>query len=200
MFLWKDVLKYAEHLCRSFIEITFLLWCSFVNLLNIFRTVSPKNALGLLLKIEMNKRQKGDIKIQCNRNYVYYSSFDVFISFPYRSKYKYVKAIEDDFYHKVIEAKCTEVVPWRCSIKMEFLEISLRRFTGKHYARVSFLIKLQDSAWPVVSWCASGYQPPAPFILQNITPSFLSSGGIVKKLGVRICRNSFSCRIKYLHV
>ena len=139
MFLWKDVLKYAEHLCRSFIEITFLLWCSFVNLLNIFRTVSPKNALGLLLKIVMNKRQKGDIKIQCNRNYVYYSSFDVFISFPYRSKYKYVKAIEDDFYHKVIEAKCTEAVAQRCSIKKTFLEIS-QIPQEKNCARVKYAL------------------------------------------------------------
>ena len=63
------------HLCQSviflqiqsnFIEITLLLGCSFVNLLHIFRTVSYKNALlELLLNILTNKRQKGDIKIQC---------------------------------------------------------------------------------------------------------------------------------------
>ena len=32
-------------------------------------------------------------------------------------------AIEDDFYHNVIEAKCTEAVAQRC-IKKVFLEIS----------------------------------------------------------------------------
>ena len=37
-------------------------------------------------------------------------------------KYKSIKAKEDDFYHKVVEAKCTEAVARRCSIKM-FLEI-----------------------------------------------------------------------------
>ena len=45
-----------------------------VNLLHIFRTVSHKNVLsGLPLNLVMNKRQKGDIKIPCNRNYVYCS-------------------------------------------------------------------------------------------------------------------------------
>ena len=73
-------------------NILLLLGCSFVNLLNIFRTVSHKNALRRrLLNIVTNKRQKGDIKIQRNRNYVYYSLFDVFISFPYRSYWKIQK-------------------------------------------------------------------------------------------------------------
>ena len=60
-------------------------------------------------------------------------------------KYKNIKAIEDDFHHKVIEAKCTEAVTQRCSIKKIFLEISQnsQENTG---ARVTFLIKLQASA------------------------------------------------------
>ena len=36
-------------------------------------------------------------------------------------KYKSVKAIEDVFYNKVIEAKCTEAVAQRCSIKKVLL-------------------------------------------------------------------------------
>ena len=36
-------------------------------------------------------------------------------------KDKSISAIEDDFYHKVIEAKCTEVAARRC-IKKVFLE------------------------------------------------------------------------------
>ena len=38
-------------------------------------------------------------------------------------KFKSIKAIEEDFYRKVIEAKCTEAVAQRC-IKKVFLEIS----------------------------------------------------------------------------
>ena len=36
-------------------------------------------------------------------------------------QYKSIEAIEDDFYHKVIEANCTEAVARRCSIKKVFL-------------------------------------------------------------------------------
>ena len=91
---WRSDWDLSEtfHAGWDVIEITFLLGCSFVNLLHIFRTVSQKNPLrGLLLNIVTNKRQKGDIKIQYNRNYVYYSLFDVFISFPYRSYWKIQK-------------------------------------------------------------------------------------------------------------
>ena len=81
------MLKCDFHEVQSnFIEITLLLGCSFVNLLHIFRTVSHKNALrGLFLNIVTNKRQKGVIKIQCNKNYVYYLLFDEFISFRFCS-------------------------------------------------------------------------------------------------------------------
>ena len=59
--------------------------------------------------------------------------------------YKSIKAIEDGFYHKVIEAKCKEAVSRRCSIKKVFLEI-LQNSQENTCVRVSFLIKLQ--AWP----------------------------------------------------
>ena len=69
--------------------------------------------------------------------------------FPFRialtEKYKSIKAIEDDFYHKVIEAKCTEEVAWRCSIKNVFLELS-QNSQENTCARVSLLIKLQAEA------------------------------------------------------
>ena len=83
----------------NFIEITVLHGCSPVNLLHIVKAVSYKiTSTGLLLNIITNKRDKGDKKIQCNRNYVYLS-FDILISFPYCSywKYKSIKAIEDGF-------------------------------------------------------------------------------------------------------
>ena len=41
-------------------------------------------------------------------------------------KDKSISAIDDDFYHKVIEAKCIEVAAWRC-IKKVFLEF-LKRY------------------------------------------------------------------------
>ena len=43
------------------------------------------------------------------------------------------------------EVPLLEAVARRCSVKRVFLEI-LQKFTGKHCARVSFLIKLQASA------------------------------------------------------
>ena len=103
-----------EHLCQSvifmkiksnFIEIRLLLECSFANLVHIFRTVSHKKTLrGLLLNIVTNKRQKADIKIRCNRNYViiHYLSY-LFTSHIVLTE----KRPTDIFYLKVIEAKCT---------------------------------------------------------------------------------------------
>ena len=44
-------------------------------------------------------------------------------------KDKSTSAVEDDFDHKVIEAKCTEATTWRC-IKKVFLEfLKIRRKT-----------------------------------------------------------------------
>ena len=60
----------------------------------LIKGVSHKNTLrGLLLNIVTRIRETGDMKIQCDRNYVFYSLFDVFVSFPYcsyrkRQKYK----------------------------------------------------------------------------------------------------------------
>ena len=115
------VLKCDFHEVQSnFIEITLLLGCSFVNLLHIFRTVSHKNALrGLFLNIVTNKRQKGVIKIQCNKIMfiICYLTNLFLFAFVLTKKYNKIKAIEDHFYHKVIKAKCTEAVAGRCSIQ-----------------------------------------------------------------------------------
>ena len=82
----------------------------------------------------------------CDRNYVYYSLFDVFILFRIvlTEKDESIKAAEDDFYHKVIEAKYAEADAQRC-IKKMFLEIS-QNSQENTCARVSFLIKLQGPA------------------------------------------------------
>ena len=92
----------------NIIKITLLHGCSSVNLLHIFRTVSHKNtSRELLLNIVTNKRDKGDRKIHCNRNYVYLL-FDIFLfRIVLTEKCKCIKAIEDDFYHKLIEVKCS---------------------------------------------------------------------------------------------
>ena len=95
----------------NFIKITLLHGCSPVNLLRICRTASHKiTSRVLLLSIIANKREKGDRKIQCDRDYVH-SLFDIFISFLFRivliEKYKSIKAIENNFYHKVTEVKCS---------------------------------------------------------------------------------------------
>ena len=60
-------------------------------------------------------------------------------------KYKSIKAVVDDFYHKAIEAKCTKAVARRCSIKKVLLEIS-QNSQENNFVRACFLIKLQ--AWP----------------------------------------------------
>ena len=82
----------------------------------------------------------------CDRNYVYYSLFDVFILFRIvlTEKDESIKAAEDDFYHKVIEAKYAEADAQRC-IKKMFLEIS-QNSQENTCARVSFLIKLPAEA------------------------------------------------------
>ena len=87
----------------NFIEITLLHGCSPVKLLHIFRTVSHKiTSRGLLLSIVTNKREKGDRKIRCDRNYVY-SFFSLFISFHYFSYWK----IQKYNGYRVTEAKCS---------------------------------------------------------------------------------------------
>ena len=54
-------------------------------------------------------------------------------------KYKSMKAVENDFYHKVIEAKCTEAVARRYSIKKLFLEI-LQNSQENTCARVKYTL------------------------------------------------------------
>ena len=56
----------------------------------------------------------------------------------------YIKAIEDEFYHKVIEAKCKKAVAQRCSIKKVFLEI-FQNSQENTCARVSFLKGLRPA-------------------------------------------------------
>ena len=127
----------------NFIEIKLLLGCSFVNLLHIFRTVSHKNALrGLLLNVVTNKRQKGDLRFTVIQIVfiIYYLTYLFIFSIVLTEKYKSIKAIEDDFYHKVIEAKCIEAVTRRCSR-------IFAKFTGKHLCQGLFSNKVAGWGW-----------------------------------------------------
>ena len=56
--------------------------------------------------------------------FIHYLTYLFLFRIVLTEKYKSIKAIEDDFYQKVIEAKSTEVVAQRCSIKKAFLKIS----------------------------------------------------------------------------
>ena len=65
----------------NFIEIPLLHGCSPAHLLHTLRMVSHKiTSRRLFLNKAMDNREKGDRKIQCNRNQVY-SLFDIFICF-----------------------------------------------------------------------------------------------------------------------
>ena len=55
---------------------------------------------------------------------------------------KNIKAVEDDFYHKVIEAKYTEAVGRRC-IKNGILR-NFSKFTGKHLCQSLFFNKVEN--------------------------------------------------------
>ena len=60
------------------------------------------------MNIATNKRQKGDIKIQCVIEItfiIYYLTYLFLFRIALTEKDKSIKATEDDFYHKVIEAK-----------------------------------------------------------------------------------------------
>ena len=60
------------------------------------------------MNIATNKRQKGDIKIQCVIEImfiIYYLTYLFLFRIVLTEKDKSIKAAEDDFYHKVIEAK-----------------------------------------------------------------------------------------------
>ena len=93
----------------NFNEITLLHGCSPVNMLHIFTTVSCKIiSRGLLLNIVTNKREKGDRKIQCNRNYVFLL-FDIFISVPFCPYWKIqnCKGYRGWLLLGIVEAKCS---------------------------------------------------------------------------------------------
>ena len=50
-----------------------------------------------------------------------------------------VKVIEDDFYDKIIEAKCTEAVAWRC---IKGVLRNFAKFTRKHLCQSLFFNKV----------------------------------------------------------
>ena len=76
---------------------------------------------------------------------IYYLTYLFLFRIVLSEKCKSIKAVEDDFYHKIIEAKYTEEVDRRCSTKKFFLEIS-QNSQENTCAGLSFLIKLQAEA------------------------------------------------------
>ena len=93
-------------------------------------------------------------------------------------KYKSIKAIEDDFYHKIIEAKWTGAVARRCSIKKVFLEIS-QNSQENTCVRVSFLIKfsitlLKEGLWHRYFPVNFGKFLRTSFYIEHLRPLFLN--------------------------
>ena len=77
-------------------------------MLHIFRTDSHKiTSRGLLLNIVTNKRRKAERFNVIEIMVIHYLTYLFLFRIVLTENKKKVKATEDDFYHKVIEEKCS---------------------------------------------------------------------------------------------